>query len=273
MATRLHAYHLGCIGTTYSYATDGYFMLVGTHYNAVSKPAILRELRLFGKDSISILVVPEWVDRYCSSRDIRNLLTELKPTTIIIPPSFTANGTTQLVSIAIRSYCSLNPFAHLIEVKPLIGDKFDYSKAGNSGIAVFSPRSYAINLRSLCMMLRKGTLGVLLSGESIGLDVSSKIRNTFQALREMDVIVTNTALSDNEILKDTFLQSARPRIIVDCSEGLLETSKTYIGTIVLNTKINDVVVAVNQPPFGVAYYLTKARTVINKQTFVVKKRS
>lgn len=274
MTTRFHAYHLGCVGVTYSYATEGYFVLVGTHYNNVCKQAILREMQIMGCRTISILSIPSWSDEYCNVHCIDSLLTELKPTTILLPRQ-SANGLNTLrIRNAISRYKIANPFVQIINVDRVVATKLDYRHAGSNGIVVFTPA--ILRMDTFAAVYRRGDLGVFDTGSNYEQQFVNNIRNQYILNRELDVLISPPSLYPNGFYDISYINFAKPTVVVICENDNITSlsmnhNPLYKKCHIYSTVSNDVVISVKDSVIGSVYEL-RNRLVVNKNNFVVKKR-
>ncbi|MFT3931042.1 MAG: hypothetical protein QM709_12185 [Spongiibacteraceae bacterium] len=217
--TRFRAYQLGSAGSSYSYFSDGRFVLIEGRY-CENEQSIRQELRICGLERINTLHITSWDQDHCSPSQVKRILEDLKPSKIEYPgyEPHTDCGKESLKII--KAYQASSSRPQVIAVTPEYIESLKAASSYGYRNIMYWPKEIDTenaNNNSTVKQFRSGSFNVLSLGDVESTQISSYLRRASTINSEVDVMIMAHHGADNGFTTSTFLKIVRPTLAIATS--------------------------------------------------------
>jgi len=218
--TRFRAYQLGSAGSSYSYFSDGKFVLIEGRYCEENEPSINQELWICGVEQISTLHITSWDQDHCSPSQVKRILEKLKPSKVEYPGYAPHTDCGKESLEIIKAYKTNNSKARVISVTPEYIESLDSASSYGYRNIMYWPKTIDAknaNDNSTVKQFRSGSFNVLSFGDVESTQISSYLRRTRTINSEVDVMIMAHHGADNGFTTSAFLKAVRPTLAIATS--------------------------------------------------------
>lgn len=218
--TRFRAYKLGKAGALCSYFAGDHFTLIEAADSDISRPSLLQELGICGKDRIDTLHITSWDQDHCEENALEWILNRLQPTRIQTPgyahDSQSARACQNLIARYQAKRRELGKTANVVAITPqYISSLGKAEKLGYQDILYHPKTIYAeSNNNSTVNFFRKGCFNVLSTGDIEHHNIGAYLRNCRTLKREIDVLLLPHHGGPVDLMTKKFLEELRPSLAV-----------------------------------------------------------
>lgn len=261
--TRFRAYQLGKPGDSFSFYANSEFTLIEARLTDVSRPRLIEELRILGKDNIDVLHITSWDQDHCALADLKEILWNFSPGIVEYPgydPHCDSADSCLTEIIKYRqTRTNSQRTVKLRKIGPdYISNLSDASRLAYNDIFYHPKRLIegATNDNSSIKVFRKGSFNLASLGD---VETITFLKNQKIFVKEVDVLLIAHHGADCETNSKSFLESVRPRLAICGSnfDNQFEHPKPEVrkrlrdlGIPLFTTKTGDVIVESIHPHVG-----------------------
>lgn len=222
--TRFRAYKLGKAGSLCSYFANKYFTLIEATDSEVSRPRLLEELEICGKDHIDTLHVTSWDQDHCEPNALEWILSSLQPTRIQTPGYAHESQSAVTCQTLIANYKAmrqqLGKTVNVVAITPqYISSLGKAEKLGYQDVLYHPKTIYTeSNNNSTVNFFRTGCFNVLSTGDIEHHNIGAYLRSCPTLKREIDVLLLPHHGGPVDLMSKKFLEELRPSLAV-CSSN------------------------------------------------------
>ncbi len=223
--TRFRAYKLGKAGSLCSYFAGNYFTLIEATDSEISRPRLLEELEVCGKDHIDTLHITSWDQDHCEAVALEWILGTLKPTRIQTPgyvhDSQSAKTCQNLIAQYKLKQQQIGKTAKVIAITPQYISSLGKAEALGYQDVLYHPKTiYAkSNNNSTVNFFRSGCFNVLSTGDIEHHNIGTYLRRCKTLKREIDVLLLPHHGGPVDLMTKKFLEELRPSLAV-CTSNI-----------------------------------------------------
>lgn len=215
--TRFRAYQLQQSGSLMSYVAGDHFTLIEARIGPISQPHIEEELELAGKMKIDTLHITSWDNDHCKLNDLIHILNNYYPSRIEYPGYPPHCNHAQDCLNEILKYKRRKAAATVVKVDPnyidslnTVDDSQFYKDIYYHPKVMYS----SSNDNSLVKMFRKGCFNVLSMGDVEHQNISSCIRRSQKACKEVDILILAHHGANCYTNSKNFLSHIKPKVAI-----------------------------------------------------------
>ena len=218
--TRFRAYKLGKAGSLCSYFAGNYFTLIEATDSEISRPSLLEELEVCGKDHIDTLHITSWDQDHCEAGALEWILSTLKPTRIQTPGYTHDSQSAKTCQALIAQYKAkrqqIGKTANVIAISPQYISSLGKAEALGYQDILYHPKTIYpdSNNNSTVNFFRTGCFNVLSTGDIEHHDIGAYLRSCRTLKREIDVLLLPHHGGPVDLMTKKFLQELRPSLAV-----------------------------------------------------------
>lgn len=221
VTTRFRAYQLGEAGASYSYFSDGKFVLVEARRTAdMSHRALMHEMKLCGKSTIDTLHITSWDRDHCNPPDLTWILDNLSPTRIEYPgypphtdtareslKIITAYKAKKRVGSAVNTICVDPPYISSLGTGTHLGyrDIFYHPRQ------LYENNS---NNNSTVKLFRTGSFNVASLGDVEHSNIGAYLRSCKIFSSETDALILPHHGAPSDITTKKFIETVKPTVAI-----------------------------------------------------------
>lgn len=220
--TRFRAYQLGEAGSSFSYFAGDHFTLLEARATELSRPMLLKELAICGKQTINTLHITSWDRDHCNRNGLDWILKNLAPSKIEYPGYEPHSDLGRDCLAAIQAYeRKWRDQGHSVTAQPIdppyVNSLKPAEALGYKDI-FFHPRELrdGSNDNSSIKFFRGGCFNVLSLGDVEAPEIAAMLRKSSTLCREVDVMILAHHGAHSGFTTKHFLEELRPRVAI-CS--------------------------------------------------------
>lgn len=218
--TRFRAYQLESAGSSFSYCSEGKFVLIEGRYCEANESSIREELSLSGLDRISTLHITSWDQDHCSPSQLTKLIDDLRPMKVEYP-GYKPHTDSGMESLEILIEYKAETFKPVIvSVTPEYIESLNKATSYGYKNIMYWPKEIDAenaNNNSTVKQFRSGSFNVLSLGDVESTNISSYLRETRSIYSESDIMIMAHHGADNGFTTSSFLKKVKPTIAIATS--------------------------------------------------------
>lgn len=218
--TRFRAYKLGKAGSLCSYFADGHFTLIEAMDTELSRPRLLAEMKLCGKESIDTLHITSWDEDHCEANSLEWILATLSPKKIQVPGYQHDTQNVKDCQSLISQYQSkqrrIGKNTDVIAVTPEYITSLGQAAVLGYEDILYHPKSIFTksNDNSTVKFFRRGCFNVLSTGDIEHHNIGAYLRCCKKLRRELDVLLLPHHGGPVDLMTKKFLEELNPSLAV-----------------------------------------------------------
>lgn len=232
--TRFRAYKMGKAGSLCSYFAGNHFTLIEAMDSETSRPNLIEEMSICGKEYIDTLHITSWDNDHCEVNALEWILDKLKPTKIELPGYSHDSKSAEECQELINQYnkrkekktaTTTSQKANVIVVNPEYISSLDTATTLGYVNIFYNPiKNYTeSNNNSTVKFFRSGAFNVLSTGDIENHEIGAYLRKCKKLCREIDILILPHHGGPVDLMTKKFLEGLRPSLAV-CTSN---TSNQY----------------------------------------------
>lgn len=212
--TRLRVYSLSTDGASLSLSVNDKFTLVEARYNDDNKGGIEYEMKKAGVTRIDVLHITSWDEDHCNAKELRTLLSVLKPKKVEYPSYLPHTDNGKESKKLIEDYTE----GTMVSITPLMVNNCVRNRLQGSDVfynpIVNNPDPERANDNSVAKIFREGSYQVLSLGDCEDETISKRLCDEEIVQKEVDILILAHHGSTNSVVTPKLLDDVKPSFVI-----------------------------------------------------------